>query len=276
MDSNFCVRIIVMDKSEEELKKIIEKLQSKKEVDAVFLTGSGGNSPLKPWSDIDLVVVFKRNTKQLYSLFTWIGGRFADVFFYDLGDIARLGNLKSFNEDNLDGTFVDWLRNGKIEFDKSGRTTRFKNEILRRKTRYSISPDKVFSSWQSVNYNYVANNRYFSAKDPAYHKALELRLLYSAIELVTAYFTLRGIPWRGEKKAVKYLEERDKKYYAVLIRYFAARDLKARMGLYNKMVSMTLTKKYGVFPKSKVIAVARKDPRIRLTALAEYWKKLIS
>ncbi len=265
-----------MDESERVLKKVIENLRSKKEVDAVFLTGSGGRSPLKPWSDIDLIIVFKKNTKQLYSLFTWIGGRFADIFFFDLGDMARIEKKRIIGGNTPEGTFVDWLKSGSIQFDKSGKTTELKALIARGKIKCRITREDTFSFQRKVSYNYTANNRYFSAKDPLYHEALELRLLYSVIELALAYFVLRGIPWRGEKNAMKYFKQKDGKYYTALARYFAARDLKTRMKLYNQMVPMALTKQYGIFPKSKIIAVAHKDSYAHSVALTKYWKKLVS
>ena len=61
---------------------IIEKLKTKDEVDAVFVTGSYGIAQEKSYSDIDLVIILRKNTNKLKSVYTWIDGVFADIFFF--------------------------------------------------------------------------------------------------------------------------------------------------------------------------------------------------
>lgn len=72
------------------LDKIIEKLKSNGDVDAVFLTGSIGTKTNKPYSDIDLIVILKNNSKEIESIFTWIDGIFADIYFFDLENIKEI------------------------------------------------------------------------------------------------------------------------------------------------------------------------------------------
>lgn len=44
-----------------ELDKIIKKLKSNDDMEAVFITGSNSGKEAKPYSDIDLVIILKEN-----------------------------------------------------------------------------------------------------------------------------------------------------------------------------------------------------------------------
>ncbi len=47
-----------------QLNTIIKKLKEHIEVDAVFITGSYGEGKQKPYSDLDLIIILKKNKPQ--------------------------------------------------------------------------------------------------------------------------------------------------------------------------------------------------------------------
>jgi hypothetical protein len=259
-----------------ELDNVIEGLQRNDDVDAVFITGSGSSGLLTTHSDIDLTIVFKENHKSIRSLYTFIDNKFADVFFFDSSDIDRIGSILPENGNSMDGMFVNWLQNSDIKFDRSGKTTALKGKMAGI-PELVVSEEYKFSDWQKANYNLVRNRRYFDAHDQVHDEALELFMLYSVIQLITAYFSLRNIPWRGEKRAMQYLKERDVKYSEAIGDYFQSKDLKERMAAYEALVSMTFTDKYPLWGKDQIVAISKteEDSLKRQEELTEYWRGLI-
>src|SRR3989344_7053424 len=222
------------------LSKIIEKLKSSEDVDAVFITGSHGTKESRSYSDIDLVIILKENRKNLYSLFRWIDGVFADIYFFDLDDLKRIGDITEPHEDSWDEVFLEWLKKSDINFDKSGTLSELKNKT-KENGNVLISTKVKNDVWQRINYNYVANKRYFESKDPLYLEALELRLLYSVLKIISGYLSLRDVAWRGEKAAVKYLKNNHLDFYNLFIKYSKSELLETRFELYSQMVNLVFT-----------------------------------
>ena len=228
----------------ESLGNIITHLNSSKDIDAVFITGSLGNKNAKPYSDIDLVIVLKKNKFNLYSLYRWIDEIFADIFFFDLGDIHKISTRESDDANSPEGSFVAWLKKADIQFDKSGTITKLKKKLDTIDQANIVSIKDKESFWQKINYNSIANKRYFESNDLLYHQALELRLLYSVIEAICGYLALRDIPWRGEKNAVIYLSAHHPNFYALFQKYSTTSSLKDRFDYYSQMVDLVFTEKY--------------------------------
>lgn len=238
-----------------ELQKIIAHLEQGDDVDAVFLAGSLGKGEAKPHSDVDLVVILKGNKMNLYSFYRWIDGAFADIFFFDLADLARIRAGAGDDGNGMDGVFLDWLKNANIRFDKSGTLTALRK--TKAEVTLTVSTNEKRNFWQKINYNFVANKRYFESNDPLYHQALELRLLYSAIEVICGYLAFRDVPWRGEKDAVRYLSAHDPDFYALFQKYSAATSLKDRFGYYSKMVSAAFTHKYRQWKPTDAVLIKK-------------------
>lgn len=257
------------------LKFILEKLKKNRNVDCVFLTGSHGVGRQKPYSDLDLVIVLKRNTKNIKSVYTFIDGAFADIFFFDLNDIRRISGSKELSQSSFDSMFLDWLWKGKILFDKSGKVSRLAGKTKRPRIKTPFS--EKFNAWQQISYNYLANKRYFESNDPLYHEALEIRLSYSVIQLITGYFNLRGIPWRGEKLAVQRLKTDAPDFYKLFRMYTISPDLTKRFELYIQMVKKVLPRGYKLWDKNLAIALPKGQVKsgIIIKYLTKYWKGLL-
>lgn len=255
------------------LEQIIEKLKTNPDIDSVFLTGSYATKEAGPHSDIDLVIILQENHFGLRSLYHWIDGIFADIFFFDLADLQRISSTKDIDWDSPDGNLASWIKKGEIKFDHSRILSALKKKVETLDQTGVVVKDKQ-SFWQKINYNFIANQRYSESADPLYHEALELRLLYSTIELVCAYLALRDIPWQGEKAAVSYLQKNAPNFYAIFKQYLQAQSIEERFATYAKMFSLTLTEEYGpwgqedqiVITKDNLIASA--DDKINSYAMA--------
>jgi len=225
------------------LDNIIEKLKSNNEVDAVFLTGSQSNQEAKTYSDIDLVVILKGNENKLYSLYRWIDGIFAEIFFFDLADLKRIASSNTIDSENFDAILLDWIKKSNIYFDKSGVLTELKSKAQKIDTSYQSGKSKK-GFWQRINHNYIADKRYFDSREPLYHEALEIKLFYSMEQVICAYFAFRDIPWRGEKNAVLYLKDKAPDFYKLFQNYTSATSLNQRFEAYSKMFEAVFTDEY--------------------------------
>jgi hypothetical protein len=256
-----------------ELHALIKKLKEEDNIDAVFITGSHGRGEQKPYSDLDLVIILRENTHQIKCVYTWIDGIFADIFFFDRADLQRITQADDIDANSIDGILLSWLEKANLEFDKTGSISELqKNKTVRENCDVTDSEQRT--AHQKISYNFVANARYFESDDPLYHEALEIRLLYSVIELITGYFILRGIPWRGEKNAVAYCKVYDPEFYGLFQKYTQSSDLKTRFELYRVMVARTLPDGYSLWSQHDTIAVP-KNPNADSAMLKEYWERLV-
>lgn len=196
------------------LQEIITKLSKNDNVDALLLCGSTATGKQTKSSDYDLVLVVKEKPEKLLSLFTYIDSLPADIFFYSLADIKRIISDKKVKEGG-ETWLIHWLPKGKISFDKSGDLSKLQRMISEIKYPSDAS---VNASAYKINYNLVNNTRYFESEDPLYHSALEIRLLYSIVEALVEYFSMRHIYWEGEKTAVQYLEDHDPEYLSIVLK----------------------------------------------------------
>jgi len=256
------------------LETIISNLKTKPEVDAVFLTGSHGKDR-KPYSDIDLVIILNTNDQKLNSLYTWVDDTFTDVFFFDHSDIERIDSAKEIPGNTLDGVLVSWLGKATIQFDKSGKISALKGKVHTLGDLVKIPQSEKDQFWQKINYNLVANTRYFESHDPIYHEALEIRLLYSVSEVFTGYFEFRDILWRGEKNALKYLKENDIPFYSAFVSYTKATGLKQKFDRYSEMVSLVFPNGYRTWQKTEIAPQPKDRSKADIKALIVYWQELI-
>ena len=156
------------------LDKIIEKLKSNDDVDAVFITGSHNTQEAKAHSDIDLVVILKENKNELYSLYRWIDDVFAEIFFFDLADLKRIASNSKIDLESFDAILLDWIKKSNIYFDKSDLLTDLESKVLEIDISHQSDKSKK-GFWQRTNHNYIADKRYFDSGDPLYHEALEIK-----------------------------------------------------------------------------------------------------
>lgn len=257
-----------------QLETIVKNLKNNDNIDSVFLTGSYATGQKTAHSDIDLIVVFNDNSKNIKALYTWIDDVFADVFFFDTLDIKRIEDAREFFANDMDAIFISWLGKSTILFDKTGQVTNLKSKFESKQDLVIIPQDEKKQRWQKINYNFIANQRYFESGISLYLEALEIRLLYSVAELINGYFEFRDIPWRGEKQAIQYFKDNDEVFYKKFLEYSNTGDINKRFKLYAELVSITTTEAFPIWAKEDII-VQTKDGSIDVNSeLASYWKSI--
>lgn len=254
------------------LARILEKLKASPRVKGVFTTGSTATA-LTPSSDIDLVVVLDKNAEGIKSVYTLIESRFADVFFFDVAFVNKLKNKKTVSGNTFDGMFVEWLTKGKVEYDPQRFLQKIKSRFQKTPPLQKIPDSEKRDFWIKANYNYIANARYFNSGNTLYHAALEIRLLYSVLELITTYFSFRGIPWRGEKFAITYLQKNDRAFLAAFRNFSKSSKLPEKMKYYRKMFDAVLFGEYQKWRDNFVVAISSSGQYDK--TLNRFWDKLV-
>lgn len=258
------------------LDNIVSNLETKKLITAIFLTGSGASSSLKDYSDYDLVIVLDKNEIGIKSVYTYIDGKFADIFFFTESIIKNLTNKKSIDPNSEGGILLNWLSDAKIKFDKTGSTSKLQDKVKKNNFKTIIPKDKVTSVWNKVNYNFICNQRYYQSQDELYLKALDIKLLHSVIELITSYFTFRQIPWQGEKRAISYLEAKDQVFYHKFQNFLTSKNIDERMKFYKELFNLTIPESLGRWDKDIIINTFEDKIKGNQGQRKGFWKNLIN
>lgn len=256
------------------LKEITTQLEANPAVDAAFLTGSFAQGTASSSSDIDLIVILKENDKNVRSVYAWIDGVFADIFFFDRASIAHVKSAEKIASASLDleGSFVVWLAKSQILFDKTGDITNLKADPALIE-KCGVLENEKNSIAQRINYNRVANKRYFLSNDSRYHEALQIRLLYSVSELIAGYLLLRGISWEGEKSAVAYLKETAPAFYNFFLNFLHSDDLNGKYQVYEAMCEKVFPLGYKWWTQEDIIVVPKDDSKI--DEVKTFWNDLL-
>lgn len=243
-------------------------------MEAVFETGSFGTGQQSKNSDYDLIVVFTQNQKHIKSAFTWIDDLFADIYFFDHSDLQRIDSANSISANSMDGILVSWVSKGSIIFDKDGLTTKLKNDS-KLSSKIKIEEQEKLQFWKKINYEYIANMRYYSASDDTvYQEALDLRLLHSVVQLINGFFVFRNLPWQGEKYAYAYLKENGGEFFSSYVSFLNSRNTMERFECYKKMVGMVFTESYTLWNKN--MAIVTNDKEIRMVEESDFLNSLQS
>ena len=254
------------------LTTLIEKMKSSPRVKGIFTTGTT-ISDLTPSNDIDLVVILDENKEGIKSVYTTIQDHFSDIFFFDIDFLNQLKNKHDVFGNNFDGMFAEWLTKGEIEYDPENLLLALKNELGENPPLQKVADSEKRDFWIKTNYNFIANLRYYNSGDELYKKAIEIRLLYSVVELLTAYFSFRDIPWRGEKVAVKYLEQNDQKFFSIFQAYFRSSSLEDKMKYYRELFSEIFFGEYQRWENDFIVTVSNQnqyDPK-----LISFWNQIV-
>lgn len=260
-----------------QLEEIISNLKSKAEVDAVFIAGSQGLGEEKPYSDIDLVVIFTKNSENLRSLFQWIDNKPGDIYFFDRSDIEKLIVLEEIPSNKMDAVLVDWLEKNNIAFDKSGLLTKLKDQVVQLKSKFVVPTTEMKSFEQKINYGYIRNKRYFESGNPLYHEALEINLLNDISNVLVGYFEFRNISWRGEKFVINYLKKNDPTFYNLFLKCIGQSNLKEKFDNYSRLTQICFHGDYKLWQKDTIVPFSKDTiTNEKEGELVNYWNRLKS
>ncbi len=278
---------------------VLSKLQTKNEVNGLLLIGSGAAGTLTGSSDYDLLVVLHPNTHRLNVLLTYVKDRMADIVFCGRDNLTSA--LKKGPIDVLrDCPYGFYFLDGKIVFDRDGVLQKVKDAVQMaaatatkpHASSWASQNIRAYPVWWKINYNLIENRRLVDANDAVYQKALQFRLLYSIFDLLPGYFVIRGVPWAGEKAAMRYLEKKDQGILKLFLSCIDQQDMSLKFNLYEELVERIVAPIGAIWQKGEMhVELVGKDnvrvveeecvkkvvtPLTELEMARVFWEKLVA
>lgn len=263
------------------LEEVIVRLSKSEAVEGILLIGSANEGRLTSASDYDLVVVLNTMLVPLHVGLTWINHRLTDLLFVrsgELDDITALAEPVSAPKPM--GRLIRWLQSGKILFDRSGRLQRCQSKLRTGTWTKAASEFEVYGSCFGVNYNLAQTRRMLASDDPDYRMTAKVRMaIYGTSGLLWDYFTIRRMPWKGEKKALRYLESHDPEYYELFHQFVKAGTCEKKLRLYEQLAKRTMAPAGGLWGENDTALLFQEGTELQpgmVESALSFWNSLIS
>lgn len=223
------------------LDAFVARLATHPVVDGILLMGSTGSGKLTATSDYDVLLILADDPAAPQLVVTWVDNHLTEVYCTPIAALARIvAEPTAWLEESDEGAVVNWLRDGRVVHDRVGRLAAAQ-EVARAAPPLPFMPlETVHGTYFALGYNVAQAKRYLSSDDPVYREAVDFRLLYSLAEVMFAYFRVRGLPWRGEKEAIKYWSTDDPAFLADFRAYFAETDREQKVARYEALARRVL------------------------------------
>jgi hypothetical protein len=195
-----------------------------------------------PSSDVDVLLVFSALPTPLRIVNTWIDGRLAEIYCTTTEAIDRIVSANvPWSDASEEATILGWLKEGRVYSDRNGSLEEARTRAAKTPSPLLPGDSLIHEAWRKIGYNVAQIKRYMFAEDLVSQTAVDLRLLYSVDEVKFHYFTVRGLPWRGEKPAIRYWTEKDPYFLDQLRQFFGETDRFRRVELYETLARLTLS-----------------------------------
>jgi hypothetical protein len=231
-------------------------------------------------SDYDLYIVLSSMPAPLHVGLTWIAGRLTDLVFERTTAVDRYLTQDdpaptSTGQERL----IRYATTGRIVLDRHGRLDRVRGRAPANAGTTPPDDTTNYNAWFGINYNLLQTRRLLASGDPVYLSAVDIRLLYMTAEVVVGYFHVRGLPWRGEKEAIRYLTDHDAEFLSAFHAFVTAPDRAGKMHAYERLATLALTPLGGIWPGT-VTALQFEGASDRSTATVNealsFWDALLA
>ena len=219
----------------------IARLAAHPAVAGLLLMGTTGTNALTPASDYDLLLILDQPNASLGMVQTWVDGRLTEIYCTPRAAIERIvENIGSWPDRSEEGAIVRWLRDGRIAHDRAGQLRQAQECARAAPPPRQVNDAQIYAAWRSIGYNVAQSRRYLASDDPVAWEAVDWRLLHGLAEIQNHYFTVRRLPWRGEKPAIRHLARHDPAFLALLRRCLAESDRRHKFTLYEELARLAL------------------------------------
>lgn len=217
------------------------RLATRAAVDGILFMGSTGSGTLNAASDYDVLLILADDPAAPRMVVTWVDGHFTEIYCTPITALARIiAKPTTWRDGSNEGAVIRWLRDGRIVHDRAGRLAAAQAVARAAPLPAAASRERSYWAWGTLGYNVAQAKRYLASDDPVYREVVDLRLLYGLAEVMTAYFTVRGIPWRGEKEAIVYWTAHDPAYLAQFRACLVEADRARKVERYEELARLTL------------------------------------
>ena len=223
------------------LDAFVTRLATQTVVDGILFMGSTGADKLTPASDYDLLLILADDPAAPRMVVTWVDGHLTEIYCTPITALARIiAEPTAWHEGSEEGSVINWLRNGRIVHDHAGRLAGAQAIARAAPPPAVAAPEGVYGAWGILGYNVAQAKRYLASDDPVYREVVDFRLLYGLAEVMKAYFTVRGLPWRGEKEAIRHWTADDPVFLARFRECLAETDRGRKVARYEELARLTL------------------------------------
>lgn len=239
------------------LEEVFSRLTRHAAVDGILLAGSTARGAKSGHNDYDIVCIVRDVPDRVLGINTSIDGTFAEIFFYSTKEMENIARMATVNPSEKAGWIFHWIREGRIVLDRSGslQTIKERSREIKEQIPYALA----YRSWFLLNHDLEQNRRYFRSGSEAYHDALDVRLSYGIVDVLTGYFNLKRIPWRGEKEGLMRLRQQDPVFFDLYREFFRSRTIGERMHAYERVVRALLESVDGLWPKHATAVIPGGD-----------------
>ena len=225
-----------------DFESLVERLKESPEVDGLLLLGSTGQPTLNAFSDRDLLIVLDECEPKITSGAVICDDVLVDLVFATRQQVEDLiaAEPGSISLSAPRASFFNWVPSGTIVLDRCGRLESLRNALKRHESGPRLTEGESVKRADRALYNLAHTQRMSGSPDSVYQQAIDLRMLYQLSDLMVDYLNLRGLPWRGEKEAIRYWQSFDADYLDLLMRCYWERDRTERVQLYAELVNATI------------------------------------
>jgi len=235
------------------LDDVVDRLRIRDAVVAVVLVGSTGTGSLRPWSDLDFLLVVNEAPKSHLVEVSIVDGRLSDIL---VATKAWMDDQIAAAPTMVEGDAWDWFRwfaAGKIVVDTGGWARAAQMRLTDKlETRPTMSEDERRGLRWWITYDVRVNRAYAGSGDALYLRALSIRLLHSYSRVIQGWFSARDLPWDGEKKAVRRWVDDDPEFLELLDKWSVSADVRERSELQALAADRALAPLGGLWPDGVV------------------------
>jgi hypothetical protein len=200
--------------------------------------------------DVDLFVILKRRDTPVVSLHFYAGGIPVDLNLITLEEISRLEAGQTFQ--------VSALLGGRILYDPTGELA---GELTRlRQRRQQAAPETL--SAQTIAFIRHGHKHIFDKiRGRLETMPVFCRFLLNAniYWLIQSYFRVRHLTYRGEKRAIVYLQDNEPEIYQALTDFYSVSDLEHQIRLAKWITERVLAPVGGMWRDDEVLAFGDDD-----------------
>jgi hypothetical protein len=151
-----------------------------------------------------------------------------------------LANDEPIAAASFEGMFMLKIRAAQIVYDASSRLHRAQQKARRNLQMLPSTYAARYAAWFWLNHGLMHMRRMAQSDDPLYLTAVDMMLAAGLSEVTRAYDVARNLAWQGEKAALRYLQEHDPAYLALLRDGIAVFDRAHKLNRYEELVRRAL------------------------------------
>lgn len=261
------------------LQAALARLSAHEVVDGLALFGSRVGGTAFPASDYDLLILIESLPVGIFQMLAHIDGRMADVVFVLSSQADRLlASAGTVPSNSNDGRFLLKMQTAQIVYDASGRLGRAQDLARQGGWQAPHTYADQYSAWFWQNHGLIHMKRMAQAQDPIYDTSVDLMLSGGLHDICRAYYQARHLAWEGEKAAMRYLQQHDSTYLALLRECLAASDRARKLQLFEQLVAESLSPVGGLWAVGNA-AVCLDGPEVtqsQVETALNFWESLFA